>query len=449
MSVDAVKLAPGPWWPAIVQALMWSTRPLWLAERCGRLYGETYMLRSPAGQRVVHFSEPSTVREVLALPPKYFSASDPAERSAAELAQGPYVAAVSILLGGTGSHRFERRQMASGLQTKAMPAYKRAIDEVTESAMASWPTGRAIPMYSEMQGITLNVMLRIIFGVDPDDLEELSALVGDYLRLAARAVPGRRRPRLDEEINRRAAAAWQALEDHIHRRRSDPDLPSRSDTLSSLLQHGANGAARLSDAELRALGMHLVLAGHDPPATALAWTFDLLAHHPDAMRRLENEIADGRRDYAAAVVKESLRLRPVIPEVARTLTVPVTIGQHAFPAGITLVADLHLLHQRPDLYPEPKVFRPERFLDGTAPAPQSFGGGSRACLGVGLAYLLVEQVLTSVFHRCSLLPGRDAPDPAARRLATLIPKHGAQVIVTRRPPAIVTHREALRPRRSG
>lgn len=429
-----VTLPPGPRWPAVFQALMWSTRPVWLADRCARLFGDTYMLRSPAGQRVVHFSEPSAVREVLGLPVEYFSTSDPAERTAAELTQGPYVAAVSILLGGNGSHKLERRQLASGLQTKALPAYQRVIDEVTESAVVSWPTGRAFPMYPEMQRITLNVMLRIIFGVDSGDLDELSTLVGDYLSLAGspRAVPGARRPRLEAEINRRAALAWQALEGHIHRRRSDPDLRSRSDTLSALLQRGGKGGGPLSDAELRALGMHLVLAGHDPPATALAWTFDLLAHHPDAMRRLEDELADGRREYAAAVVKESLRLRPVIPEVARTLTSPAKIRQYSVPAGVTLVANIHLLHQRPDRYPEPKAFCPERFLDGTAPLPQSFGGGSRACLGVGLAYLVVEEVLTAVVNRCSVQPHRRAPDRVARRLATLIPKHGVPVIVTPR-----------------
>jgi cytochrome P450 len=427
-------LPPGPRWPALVQAMMWSTRPLWLADRCARHFGEAYTLRSPAGQRVVHFSEPATVREILSLPVTSFSTDDPAERTAAEVVKGPYAAAVSILLGGNRSHRTERHQMVAALQTKATGTYTRIVDEVTESAMATWQAGRAFPIYPEMQRVTLNVMLRIIFGVNPDDLDELSTLVADYLQLAgsARPGPGGTRPKLQAQIDERAATAWEALEAHIRRLRSDPDLRSRSDTISGLIRQSPRRGEGLSDAALRQLGMHLVLAGHDPPATALAWAFDLLTHHPDEMQTLENELADGRREYAAAVVKESLRLRPAIPEVARTLTAPVKVGGNLLPAGVTLVANAYLLHQRADLYRDPKAFRPERFLDVSAPAPQSFGGGSRACLGVALAYLVVEQVLTSVVQRWNVRPGRKAPDRVARRLATLIPRHGAPVIVTRR-----------------
>jgi hypothetical protein len=316
-----------------------------------------------------------------------------------------------------------------------MSAYRAATTEAAEKNSGTWPTGEVFALYPQMQRITLEVMLRAVLGVDPDEVDPLADLVGDYLELGGRlaAPAARRSPELARRLDELGIQTGAALDAHIDRRRSDPAVASRTDTLSAILAAG-DEADRHSNSDLLELTMRLILAGHDPTATALSWTLDLLARHPAEADKLAAELHADRTEYLTAVVKESLRFRPVIPEIGRTLSRPVQLGRWLLPAGVTAVADVYLLHHDPDSYPEPERFRPERFLEG-APDPLTFlpfGSGMRRCLGAALAMLEIEQVVATVVRKFELQPGHSDPEPASRRLAALVPGRGAPVIVQRR-----------------
>ena len=235
-------------------------------------------------------------------------------------------------------------------------------------------------------------------------------------------------------FERQRAAVWSVLVDLITVRRRDPDLEARR-------RRSLDAAARLrdedgvgfDDIELRDELMTILLAGHDTTATALAWDFDLLADHRQLADHLCAELQAGRDEYLDATVKEVLRLRPVVPEVNRRLTIDTEIGGWVIPAGTEVSANIYLAHHRSEDFPQPDAFRPERF-EGAAPAVHAwhpFGGGVRRCLGVAFANLELRTVLRMVAGRLAIQPVR-APEKSRRRAVTLVPRHGAPVIITNR-----------------
>jgi cytochrome P450 family 135 len=190
----------------------------------------------------------------------------------------------------------------------------------------------------------------------------------------------------------------------------------------------------MSDGEMRDQLVTLLLAGHETTATALAWTFDLLLRHPQVIDRLQAEIDEGRDEYLRAVITESLRLRPVIPIAGRRLVEETEIDGYALPAGTDISPSIYLTHMRPDLYPEPRSFKPERFL-GDGPETYSwipFGGGVRRCLGAAFAEFEMRIVLREVLGRCKLRAVSDRPEGVKHRNITLSPKRGTPVVLVER-----------------
>jgi cytochrome P450 len=293
-----------------------------------------------------------------------------------------------------------------------------------------------------MQAITLEVILRAVFGVEDDDRRaELSAAL--VAILAATASPGavglivpglrlllppyRRLAALNDRIDQLLAA-------EIAERRADPRLSERSDILSMLVGAEFDDGSCMEDSELRDQLMTLLLAGHETTATALAWTFDLLLHRPDALRRLTEEVRAGERDYLDAVIEESLRVRPVVPFTGRELREPAELGGYALDAGAIVMAAIYLTHTRADLYPEPYEFRPERFLDGATETYSwlPFGGGTRRCIGAAFAQFEMRVALETIIRSCELRSGSPRPERPIRRNVTLSPAGGTVAVLDRR-----------------
>jgi len=208
----------------------------------------------------------------------------------------------------------------------------------------------------------------------------------------------------------------------IARRRAASDLDEREDILSMLLTESSMDDTTLVD-EL----ITLLVAGHETTATALAWALERLARHPSAWERLR----EGDEDYLDAVVKETLRLRPVVPIVLRLLKAPMEIAGYELPAGVAVAPNILLMHTREDIYPEPLRFRPERFLEQPAGTYTwiPFGGGVRRCLGASFAIFEMKVVLRAVAAGIERLePDRDVPERVTRRAVTLVPARGARVI---------------------
>jgi cytochrome P450 len=294
------------------------------------------------------------------------------------------------------------------------------------------------------------VILRAVFGIE--DIErraELERLIPKLIGSPALLWPplafdlGSRSPwgrflSLREQVDA-------ILLDEVRRRRTDPALEERDDVLSMLLLARDEDGEGLSESELRDQLVTLLLAGHETTATALAWAFERLLRNAATLQRLRAELAEGGEEYLDCVVKETLRCRSIIPYAMRRATAPMEIAGYTTPAGTFLGCSTILTHSRPDLYPDPEVFRPERFLGGGADTYTwiPFGGGVRRCLGAAFATFEMKVILKRVLDRCDL----DAPDEKSerpvRRFVTYPPNRGARVVLRGRRPQTSTARLAL------
>ncbi len=315
------------------------------------------------------------------------------------------------------------------------------IREVAEREVAAWRPGRRLVLRERMRALTFEVICRAVFGVEDRAMQErlrstVAAVIDSspifMLSGAARTDLGPLSP--GGRFTRRLRAADGVLAEEIERRRRAPDLEERTDVLSLLLRARDEDGRAMSTPELRDELFTMLAAGHETTSTGLAFCFELLLRNPEVLGRLRAELAAGEGDdYLDAVVKESLRLRPVIDGAERTLTKPRTLGGWALPPGVKVYPGILLTQMRPDLYPEPERFRPERFLDDGAEsyAWLPFGGGIRRCLGAALAQAEMAEVLRVVVPAVELRAVRAEPDPVVMRGITLAPKHGVEVTVER------------------
>jgi cytochrome P450 len=293
-----------------------------------------------------------------------------------------------------------------------------------------------------MQAITLEIILRVIFGLDEDERREvvrthitrLLEIVANPLTELFAGLPERVGPiNLRAQFVRTLREADAVLLSEIARRRSEPNLENRDDILSLLLQARDEDGEVMSDGELRDQLVTLLLAGHETTATALAWAFDQMLRAPDALERAMSDARahSAERPYLDAVVKETLRMRPPIPIVDRRLAVRFELGGFQLPPGTIVAPCIYLLHHRADIYPDPHTFRPERFID-TTPDTYSwlpFGGGVRRCLGASFATLEMRLVLQTILESVDLRPARARAETIHRRAIVLAPRHGTRVRV--------------------
>jgi cytochrome P450 family 135 len=324
-------------------------------------------------------------------------------------------------------------------------AFREVIREVASREIASWRPGTQLIMRERMRALTFEVICRAVFGVTQAKRvkrlrERLVAVIDSspifMIATAARADLGPLSP--GGRFAKRLRGADAVLYEEIERRRNEPDLEDRSDVLSLLLRARDEQGRAMTDSELRDELFTMLGAGHETTATGLAFAFELLLRNPPVLARLREELADGSDDsYLDAVVKETLRLRPVLDAAERTLTVPRRVAGWDLPAGVKVYPAIALVHLREDLYPRADEFRPERFVkDGAESyAWLPFGGGIRRCIGAALAHAEMAEVLRVAVPAVELRPLRDQPDPVVLRGITLAPKHGVQVAVEQRSPA--------------
>jgi cytochrome P450 len=381
--------------------------------------------------------------------------ADPAEIKAmftgdqSDLLAGEANAPLSVVLGERSvlvldgpEHLRQRKLLLPPFQGSHVKAFRDVIREVAEAEVGRWRVGDEFPIRERMRALTFEVICRAVFGVtESDRVERLRFALLRVIDLGAfMLVPERLRQFRIGRVgpgaffDRRLAAADALLYEEIERRRAEADLEERTDVLSLLLRARDEDGEPMSDVELRDELFTMLAAGHETTATGLAFAFDLLLQNPAELARLRDELGSGDDSYLDAVCTETLRLRPVIDAAERTLTKPRVVCGYELPAGIRVYPGIALVHRRPELYPEPERFRPERFLDGRAEsyAWLPFGGGIRRCLGAALAQAEMAEVIRVVCERVELDALRPEPDPVVLKNITLAPKHGAEVRVTRR-----------------
>jgi cytochrome P450 len=395
------------------------TRPGPWSRRLRARYGDAFSLRIANEAPWVMLGHPDAVKQVFTGDPDVLHAGE------GNVILKPLLGPRSVLLLDGKDHMAERKALLPPFHGERMQAYGDLIAGIAEREVASWPDGEFFAARPRMQALTLEVIMRAVFGVRD---ERLRALLADTLewttdprRLLYVVLAGP--DRVTRAFRRVRAPVDDQLTREIARRRAAPDLDERTDILSMLLADGSMDEATLRDELLT-----LLVAGHETTATALAWALERLARHPRQWARLRDE----DEDYLDAVVKETLRLRPVIPIVLRVLKQPLEIAGHELPAGVAVAPSILLVHTREDVYPDPFAFRPERFLDQPAGTYTwiPFGGGVRRCLGASFAIFEMKAVLRAVARGVRTVGG-GADEQVTRRAVTLVPKRGAQVVVLR------------------
>ena len=428
-------LPPGPKLPPPLQTAALTARPVEYVERNRERFGGTFTARLAQVGTIVFFSDPQTIKEV------FSSDRDNSITQGRNVVLEPILGTKSLLVQEGDEHLSRRRLMLPPFHGDRMRAYEDEIERATLSEISGWQVGDVIQSHPAMQRITLEVIMRAVFGVSDSRHEALRASLSSVLATTRSPVafgltfPMLRRFPPYRGMLRQLAATDRLLVEEITERRADPSLDEREDILSMLVAARDEDGNGLTDQELRDQLMTLLLAGHETTATALAWCFDLLLRDPEALDRLRTEIDEsGGGDWMEAVIDETLRVRPVVPMIGREIGNEMELDGWSLPPGTSVMLSIYLAHTRPDVFENPYAFDPSRFL-GEKPDTYSwipFGGGTRRCVGAAFAEFEMRVVLRTILSSLDLAPGSDRPDEMIRRNVTLSPKHGSPVRVVER-----------------
>jgi cytochrome P450 len=417
--------------------LRYARDPLGFLAAYQRRFGDIFTVRFPYFGRVVYVARPELVKAVFTGDPAVFHAGE-ANATVLEPALGPN----SVLTLDDAPHMRQRKLLLPPFHGERVRRYGELIIEMTRREMESWPHDEPFALRPHTQRITLAVIMRAVFGVhDEDRLARFEVLIDDF---ASRVGPITSFPFLRRSFGRfspwaRFVRSREALDafiyEEIRLRRAEPGHEGRDDVLSLLLGARDEDGEAMSDEELRDELITVLGAGHETTATGLAWAIERLVRNPEVLAKLRASLAAGEEEYLNATVKEVLRSRPVIVDVARKLTAPATIGDYELPPGTFVLPAIAALHYREDVFPEPREFRPERFLDGKADnyAWIPFGGGVRRCIGAAFAEYEMRTILREFVERADLEAADPKPERVRVRNITLAPAKGARVVLRGRP----------------
>ncbi len=426
----------------LLQTLRFNQRQIEFVFRARRELGEVFRMRGTIpGPGPVITSHPDHVRSLFTAKP------DQAPSLTGESPLRPIVGPNSVLTAVGPRHLRQRKLLLPPFHGEAIEQYTQMIADAAEREIDRWPLGRPFALAPSMQAITLDVIMAGIFGIEgrpergtPEHWLRIAtkrlveASTWPVAQLAELMNLNRDEPvgltRIGLELLDRPTYAV------IEKRRRAEDLDERRDILSLLLQARTEDGEALSDKELRDELLTLVLAGHETTANQLAWTWERLVRSPNAHDALLDAVR-GEGDPAEqieATIVEAMRSRPVIPIIGRRVKVPWRLGPYAVAAETPVTMSILLVHHREDLYPKPFEFRPERWL-GRKPGTYEwipFGGGIRRCLGAALAMAEQRVVLETMARRLDLEAEDPAPEHAIHRNVTMIPSHGARVVIRSR-----------------
>ena len=417
------KLPPGPAALPVVQVARWIARPTQFMHRSQREYGDVFTVRFASVGRIVFVSEPALIKQIFTAPPDQLRAGE------ANWPLIPVVGDRSVLLLDGQEHLGRRKILLPPFHGQRLERYREMFAEVAAEQIAQWPRGEPFPILPKMQAITLELIMRVVFGrdEDPERLKRLATAMTDLATAGQNKlgmVPwlsrwdfGRYSPMgMFMAVRRRVD---DVLFEEIARRRARGDMDEREDILSMLLQ------TDMTDQELRDELMTVLVAGHETTTTALAWAFERLLRHPGMYDRLRTD-----ERWADAVVNETLRLRPPLPIVGRAVKQDFQLDGYTIPAGEMLAPCIWLTHRNEKAYPDPYAFKPERFVE-KGPETYSwlpFGGGTRRCAGASFAQLEMTVVMQTIANLVELEPAEPEAEHVGRRGIIFAPEHGSRVV---------------------
>jgi cytochrome P450 len=410
---------------------------------CRRRYGDVVTFRSLFDPGFVMVFEPELVKQVFRGSPERLRAGE------ANALLGPVVGERSVLLLDGAEHMRQRKLLLPPFHGQRMRAYEKVMRDAADRAIDSWPTGEDFALLPSMQALTLEVIARAVFGVAEgarqDELtrriREMLAPIANRLGILVLALSGGRSGAgRTEKFEQQRREVDELIYEEIAERRQAPDLEEREDVLSMLLLARDDEGRAMTDQELRDELVTLLVAGHETTSTGLAWAFELLLRNPGALERARQAGASEDDKYIDAVVKEALRIRPVIMGVGRVVREePFELAGHFLPPGTEINPSIAAIHRRADRFPQAREFRPERFLGEDAPDGYTwlpFGGGTRRCLGASFASFEMRVVIKRVLERADLRPVGRRPERGVRRGITYTPKRGVRVRLAEAPRAL-------------
>jgi cytochrome P450 len=435
----------------VLQTLAWAVAPTWVMDQCAKRMGEAFTLTfAPSGMRLVMVSDPEAVKTLFTAPPEV------APSAAGSSPIAPIMGPSSVIVLTGKEHMRQRKLLLPPFHGERMREYEDTIVEATKKDMAGWKLGRPMRLQERTRAITLEVIVRAVFGVEVERMATLTAAIGALLKPASSPrmmLFALRRMSLDRPtgaIGEGLDALDAVIYEELGRRREQQDLAERTDILSLLMQARDEDGQAMTDGELRDELVTLLLAGHETTATSVAWAIERLVRHPQKLQRLQAEIDAAREDaakegesggdeYMTAVVNETLRVRPVVPLVARMLTQDLRVGKYTLPKGTRVTPSIYLTNRNPRVYEEPGEFRPERFMEN---GPETFswipfGGGIRRCIGASFAQLEMKLMLRTMLKELEPRLSADGRiwrkgEWNRRRAITLVPAAGTRVVWARR-----------------
>jgi cytochrome P450 len=429
---DAV-LPAGPSGPRVVQTLGFALARNRTMHRLRDRYGSAFTMHTLNFGRMVVLADPAEVRQMFQTPMEDADLTD--ANLGSVLGPGSFFAITD------DEHRQQRKLVTPPFHGRRLRAYEQLIEGETLREMATWPDGTPFPVMPSTMRITLNVILRAVFGADGAELDELRAMLPPMVKVGSviavlpvlRLHLGGYGPgaRLDD-YRRRYDAVVDRL---IDRAAGDPALSERDDVLAMLLQSRYDDGSAMSRSEIADQLLTLLTAGHETTATTLAWAVERLRRHPDVLRRLVAEEDAGGGELREATLVEVQRVRPVVEITARQVRcASLRIGRWTLPRGTVMTAALSLLHDDPALFPDPHVFDPDRFV-GARPDPSAwvpFGGGVRRCIGAAFATMEMNVVLRTMLRHVTLEPTDDPAERPHSRGIAVAPAKGGRAVIHRR-----------------
>jgi cytochrome P450 len=435
-------LPPGPRMPVLLQMIGNWSRPTAFLERARRRHGKRFTVRFLGQGPIVMISDPDEIKQVFQAPPDVLHPGEGAR--ILEPVVGPH----SVILLDEGPHLEQRKLLLPSFHGEKMQALAGVMQELTDQEVDSWPRDEVFALHPRLQRLTLEIILRTVFGLSRGaQLETLRDLLTRILAFGESPLSLMPPPPAMFErfgpiarLQRLADRADALMVELIEERRRDG--AEGDDVLSLLLSARHEDGTEMSTAELRDELVTALVAGHETTASQLGWTFSRLAREPEALARVYEEIDRGEDDaYVSATITEAMRVHPVLPNAEpRLVKQPFELGGITYPPGVSIFASAYLVHTDPDIYPDPYAFRPERFLD-SSPGTYTwipFGGGRRRCLGASFAQLEMKIVVRAVLERYAIRPDEPARETARRRGISLSPSRGCRLILSDRTPAAAT-----------
>jgi cytochrome P450 len=406
-------------------------------DRCAERYGEIFTLRVRRSRPWVFLTNPEHVKQVFTTEPVLMRAG----AGEANPLLTPLLGSRSMMLQDEPTHMSDRKRVLPSFHGQRMHDYGEMMADVARREIARWPVGEPFELWPRMQAISLEVVMRAVFGdVKGERLEllrqrmvDLTNWVNNSRRLALLAAVGERSMTANPNFRNVMRPVEELVLEEVRLRRAAPDRDRHDDILAMLErtrdEHGQPMDSKKMRDEL------ITFLSDGPTATSLAWAFERLLRYPEKLARLRAEVLAGEgEEYLEAVVKETLRLCPAVPVVMRRLTEPMQLNGYTIPADTIVAPCVYLMHRRADLYPQPRSFQPERFLGEGAGTYTwiPFGGGVRRCVAVVFAQLEMKRVIQTVIEEVDLRPAVSRSEAAARSSVSFVPEGGATVIATRR-----------------